>query len=66
MSLCDNLNITFARDVAGLVNDIFCKYHFNRMEWICVSQYTINSFNTLMFVSNNSTAMFFHKTFYNF
>ena len=36
MSLCDNLNITFARDVAGLVNDIFCKYHFNRMEWYCV------------------------------
>lgn len=36
MSFYDGLNIEFARDVAGLINDIFYKYHFNRMEWYCI------------------------------
>ena len=29
-------SLTFARDMDQAVDDIFNKYHFNRMEWYCV------------------------------
>ena len=30
-------NTTFAKDLIYLVDDIFNKYHFNRLEWCCIS-----------------------------
>lgn len=36
MSFTDRLNMEFVRDIITVVNDIFCKYHFNRMVWYCV------------------------------
>jgi len=30
-------NLIFAKDLIYLVDDIFTKYHFNRLEWCCVS-----------------------------
>ncbi len=29
-------NVTFIRDLFNLIDDIFNKYHFNRLEWCCV------------------------------
>lgn len=29
-------NLVFARDMNQAVEDIFLKYHFNRMEWCCI------------------------------
>lgn len=36
ISFNDGLNPEFASDIAQIVDDIFNKYHFNRMEWYCV------------------------------
>ena len=32
----DKGNPVFARDIAESIDDIFLKYHFNRMEWYCI------------------------------
>lgn len=35
LSYNDGGSVIFARDILQVVDDIFCKYHLNRMDWWC-------------------------------
>lgn len=53
----DKGNPVFARDTAQAIDDIFIKYHFNRLEWYCIDGNPIGDYYLKFIKEHGGTVM---------
>lgn len=53
----DKGNPVFARDTAQAIDDIFTKYHFNRLEWYCISGNPVEEYYLKFITEHGGTVM---------
>ena len=56
ISFCKG-NAAFARDIAQSIDDIFMKYHFNRLEWYCISGNPVEEYYLKFITEHGGTVM---------